>query len=100
MLQNAYFLAKIGADTAENEHHFAEILPKTDNYPTCQPAPAGCFLRRARRMGAVMDLCSDLRPPEALKAGPPPGVTLPSAALGNEQFAISQLAKLTDLLIN
>ena len=27
MLQNAYFLAKIGADTAENEHHFAEILP-------------------------------------------------------------------------
>ena len=29
MLQNAYFLAKIGADTAENEQHFAEILPKT-----------------------------------------------------------------------
>ena len=25
MLQNAYLLAKIGADTAENEHHFAEI---------------------------------------------------------------------------
>ena len=25
MLQNAYFLAKIGADTAENEQHFAEI---------------------------------------------------------------------------
>ena len=23
MLQNAYFLAKIGAVTAENEHHFA-----------------------------------------------------------------------------
>ena len=29
MLQNAYFLAKIGADAAENEQHFAEILPKT-----------------------------------------------------------------------
>ena len=28
MLQNAYFLAKIGADTAENEQHLAEILPK------------------------------------------------------------------------
>ena len=27
MLQNAYFLAKIGADTAENEQHFAEIFP-------------------------------------------------------------------------
>ena len=26
MLQNAYFLAKIGADIAENEQHFAEIL--------------------------------------------------------------------------
>ena len=27
MLQNAYFLATIGADTAENEEQFAEILP-------------------------------------------------------------------------
>ena len=27
MLQNAYLLAKIGADTAENELNFAEILP-------------------------------------------------------------------------
>ena len=34
MLQNAYFLAKIGADTAENEQHFAKILPKTGNYST------------------------------------------------------------------
>ena len=34
MLQNAHFLAKIGADTAENEQHFAEILPKTGNYLT------------------------------------------------------------------
>ena len=28
MLQNAHLVAKIGADTAENEQHFAEILPK------------------------------------------------------------------------
>ena len=34
MLQNEYFLAKIGADTAENEQHFAEHLPKIGNYPT------------------------------------------------------------------
>ena len=27
MLKNAYILAKIGADTAENEQHFAEFLP-------------------------------------------------------------------------
>ena len=33
MLQNAYLVAKIGADTAEDEQDFAEILPKTGNYP-------------------------------------------------------------------
>ena len=27
MLKNAYLLAKIGADTAEIEQHFAQILP-------------------------------------------------------------------------
>ena len=27
MLQNAYLVAKIGADAAESEQHFAEILP-------------------------------------------------------------------------
>ena len=54
MLLNAYFLAKIGADTAENEQHFAEILP-TDAlwrlrlgapsvaYPTTPPStPRSC----------------------------------------------------------
>ena len=39
MQQNAYFLAKIGADTAENERNFAEILPKTGNYPTGSRTP-------------------------------------------------------------
>ena len=34
MLKNAYSLAKIGADTAENERNFAEILTKIGNYPT------------------------------------------------------------------
>ena len=33
MLENAYLLAKIGADTAESERNFAEILPKIGNYP-------------------------------------------------------------------
>ena len=32
MLQNAYLLAKIGADTAENERNVAEILPPIGNY--------------------------------------------------------------------
>ena len=33
MLQNAYLLAKIGADTAENERHFAELLQKNWQLP-------------------------------------------------------------------
>ena len=37
MLQNAHLLAKIGADTAESEQLFAELLPKTGNYPTGPP---------------------------------------------------------------
>ena len=50
MLQNAYSLAKIGADTAENERHFAEILPKIGNYPT-GPLPLLAASRAARRRG-------------------------------------------------
>ena len=52
MLQNAYFLAKIGADTAENEQHFADILPKTGNYPTGPPG-------RARSVAAIAAYLSD-----------------------------------------
>ena len=44
MLQNAYFLAKIGAGTAENEQHFAEILPKIGNYPTVMSSAVGDLL--------------------------------------------------------
>ena len=54
MLQNAYFLTKIGADTAENEQQFAEILPKTGNYPT-GPRRDECGRGRLR------DLRGDLR---------------------------------------
>ena len=32
-MKNSYFLAKIGADTAENERHFAENLPKIWRVP-------------------------------------------------------------------
>ena len=32
MLKNAYFLAKIGADTAENEQHSAEKFPTNCNH--------------------------------------------------------------------
>ena len=53
MLQNKYLVAKIGADTAENERNFAEILPKIGNYPTPLagfgegPSGVGKLLRRA-----------------------------------------------------
>ena len=33
MQKNAYLLLKMGADTAENERNFAQILPKIGNYP-------------------------------------------------------------------
>ena len=46
MLQNAYSLAKIGADTAENERTFAENLPQIGNYPT---GPSLSLSRRLSR---------------------------------------------------
>ena len=48
MLQNAYLVAKIGADTAENEQHFAEILPRIGNYPTGQLPMAAIVAPSAR----------------------------------------------------
>ena len=48
MLKNAYLLAKIGADTAENERHSAENLPKLGNYPT-GPDPEDFRLLRRKR---------------------------------------------------
>ena len=47
MLQNAYLLAKIGADIAENERNFAKNLPKIGNYPT-GPLPYGTSPPAAR----------------------------------------------------
>ena len=55
MLQNAYFLAKIGADTAENKRNFAQILPKICNYPTgpwrwrCTAAPCSWSRKKSVR---------------------------------------------------
>ena len=48
-----YFLAKIGADTAENEQNFAEILPKFW-LPFVRPVIGP--LRRRRRLGALLAL--------------------------------------------
>ena len=56
-----YLLAKIGADTAENEHHFAEILPI------------------GRR---VADRCPALSVAKVLKAGVSAGVGAGLGAVG------------------
>ena len=47
MLQNAYFLAKIGADTAEIELHFAEMLPI--GHRRLSSRPTGATSRSAER---------------------------------------------------
>ena len=64
MLQNAYFLAKIGADTAENEQHFAEILPKIGDYPTGpgRAGGGGGRRRRAVRASSEAPAASPTRP--------------------------------------
>ena len=60
MLKNAYLLAKIGADTAENDRFFAENLPKIGNDPTGRlpyyPVPAA--LRLAVRAVAGVRVAS------------------------------------------
>ena len=87
MLQNAYFLAKIGEDTAENEQHVTEILPKTGNYPTEPRCTACCcshilgeLVRRrysvnfeaAREAGWQRAASSGWRPAPGPLPGPPP----------------------------
>ena len=57
MLQNAYLVAKIGAETAENEQHFAEILPKF-----CQPTLSDVAARVLLRVGARRRRGAELLP--------------------------------------
>ena len=49
MLKNACLLAKIGADTAENERLLAENLPKIGNYSTGPAAGRRPKLQVVRR---------------------------------------------------
>ena len=55
MLQNAYLLAKIGADTTENEQHLGEMLPIARRVPmTAEPAPARASAA-GRQAGALRE---------------------------------------------
>ena len=83
MLQNAYFLAKIGADTAENEQHFAEILPigrrVADRRAICwnlESCSLGPRESREARGG------SSASPPQ------PPGTAMRSHSLRSQRVAI------------
>ena len=55
MLQNAYFLAKVGADTAENEQHFAEIFPRPPGRGRRAQAVLALVTALARACGASPD---------------------------------------------
>ena len=65
MLKNAYLLAKIGADTVENEQHVAKILPKTGNYPTGPPNEAGARRTHPGSARAWSPQSARGRPPRA-----------------------------------
>ena len=94
MLQNAYLLAKIGADTAENEQHFAETLPKIGNYPTGPSGPpsglrqgGGPWRVLAQRWGQPrhVDTGRGAERPARLRGAASSAVRAPPAARGSHQ---------------
>ena len=80
MLQNAYLLAKVGADTAENKKDFAEILPRNGrrvpDHASRRAAPRGARRRGGRARGG--------------RGGPARGVR------GHGGTRLAQLAKLAN----
>ena len=100
MLQNAYLLAKIGADTAESERNFADNLPKIGNYPT---GPGPCsrtantvpFLPDAGAppdLGAVLALWRLLPRPRRIAKAPMLGVRVSKISkIGNFFFSFWQI---------
>ena len=82
MLTNAYLLAKIGADTAENEQHFAEILPIRRRLGP-RPVP-----EEAQHEGDGEDVVRDHGP--RLGNGPRRLVSSSSTVTGNENAFFGQ----------
>ena len=82
MLSNAYLLVKIGADTAENEQHFAENLPigrrVADRHP-CREGPQEAYWDSTYSRLKASDLAGSIRPPEFART---------AAAPRNERFWI------------
>ena len=75
MLKNAYLLAKIGADTAENERTFSEILPKIGNYPTGPPR-----FERTAQGDRPADRAETPETDERTDLAPPSKIVLPRLA--------------------
>ena len=63
MLKNAHFLAKIGADTAENEQHFAKILPIGRRGPSDLRRTARAQAALPALLGGRAGGCAPVRPP-------------------------------------
>ena len=74
MLQNAHLLAKIGADTAENERKFAKHFDKNwqlphGSRPTCaSPCPSRCTAPGASREGPALAVLEELQHAPAQRA--------------------------------
>ena len=79
--QNAYLLAKIGADTAENGRNFAESLPKIGNYSTGPlPYRSSQQVQEGEPRGPQRQHASrDLRRPHVDRSRPPLRPGLPAA---------------------
>ena len=67
MLQNAYLVAKIGADTAENERHLPKICQKIGNYPILRQE--GCREEASSPTAVFAPFQSNLVADEDLKPG-------------------------------
>ena len=69
MLQNAYFLAKIGVDTAENEQHFAEILPIGRRCASRRPSTPAAPVYALRRHRQASRPGRAVLPPRGTRGG-------------------------------
>ena len=93
MLQNAYLLAKIGADTAENDRNFAEILPKIRNYPSSYPSRSAAWAPRP--WGAASRPTARPEPRESECERLPPGEAggIPHLGWGNFEGSCSAVSE-------
>ena len=88
MLQNAYLLAKIGADAAENEQHFAEILPKMQRRAGTRTSLESSAAMRATILGGAATIYGAVAanaelPRELFTVNPGSGLLLGLAKLSN-----------------